>query len=167
VVAERSILDRTERGDQRRSHRMGYPRHPIWLQRRRDRPGDFSIKSTRVQSFDNAITGTKRAQSLNSGNRTIRGRRCPKSALRPRDGRARNSPPSDHRNIARIRYRSIGLPGSVCGRRSRPASRYLSTEKPADDYFAPHGSTTGWGRTTRGRRLRFNSLPSGAPTSCR
>jgi hypothetical protein len=67
-------LDRTPRLRRTRlishaCHRRAYPRHRIWLQRRRDRPGDFSIKSTKVQSFDDAITGTKRPQSLNSANR--------------------------------------------------------------------------------------------------
>jgi hypothetical protein len=50
-------LDREEREvDQSRSHRMAYPRRRILLQRRRDRPRDFSIKSTKVQSFDTRQT---------------------------------------------------------------------------------------------------------------
>jgi hypothetical protein len=62
------------------------PRTVSWLGRRRDRPGDFSIKSTKVQNFADAITDAKRPQSLNSANRTKRDR---KPALGPRDGRAR------------------------------------------------------------------------------
>jgi len=134
-------LDRVERGDQRRSHKIAYPRHRIWLQRRRDSSGNFSIKSTKVQSFDDTITGAKRPQSLNSGNRTIRGQKCPEPGLPAPDGRARSSPPHDFRPPQRLAWLgdpSIRLTGSVCGRRSRPASQYSSTEKPADDYFAPH-----------------------------
>jgi hypothetical protein len=40
------------------------------LERRRAGPVDFSIKSTKVQSFDDAITSAKRFQSPNSANRT-------------------------------------------------------------------------------------------------
>jgi hypothetical protein len=101
-------LDRADRGDQRCGHRMGYPRHRIWLLRRRDRPGDFSIKSTKVQSFDDAITGGKKPQSLNSGNRPIRG---PKLAPRTAEQETLLRTTSDHRNIAGIRDRSIRLPG--------------------------------------------------------
>jgi hypothetical protein len=42
-------LDGAERGDQRRGHRMAYPRHRICLQRRRDRPGQNSTISAVFQ----------------------------------------------------------------------------------------------------------------------
>jgi hypothetical protein len=84
-----------------------------WLRRRRDRPGGFAITSTKVQSFDDAITGTKRAQSLNSGNRTIRGRKCPKSALRPRTAEQETllRTTSDHRNIAGLGIEALAFGG--------------------------------------------------------
>jgi hypothetical protein len=69
-----------------------------WLGRRRDRPSDFSIKSTKVQSFDDAITSTKRPKSLNSANRMNRGSEMPEIGTRAPDGRARGARPHDFRS---------------------------------------------------------------------
>ena len=65
------------------------PRFRVGEWRRRDTPTDVSIKSMKAQSFDDAIEGAKRHKSLNSSNRTNRGRKEPKTA------RARGSPPQD------------------------------------------------------------------------
>jgi hypothetical protein len=53
---------------------------------RRDGPGDFSIKSTKVQNFDDAITGAKKPKSLNSANRM---KRVGNRRSDPRGGRPR------------------------------------------------------------------------------
>ena len=65
------------------------------LWRRRDRPGDFSIKSTKVQSFDDAITGTKRPKSLHSANA---GNRAPSPPRMAEQGALLRTT-ADHANV--------------------------------------------------------------------
>jgi hypothetical protein len=97
---------------------------------RRDRPCDFSMKSTKVQSFDDAITGAKRPQSLNSTNRTNRGSECRKSDT---PSKGLSSAPLPMAVTARLAWGPKHSPSG--SRKPPPVSRYLSTRETSGRSF--------------------------------